>query len=761
MTGASRSLSFTLPKMHPRRITGLLRLGMISGVGLGIGLGLPQLYCWFKTWVDSGVVANGVENWLEITHLPAAYLWGLPLLLMGLAWGLTKLFPKPKFWPRVVMLAILFALLGRYVFWRVLMTLNFDSTLTAMFSVGFLGLELLVLGGQAWQFNWMLLIKDRQPQAQRAELSVKARDYYPSVDILIPTYDEPLHILKRTIIGCQALDYDHVQIYLLDDTRRPAVRELAATLNCQYLTRPNNLYAKAGNLNHALEFCQGELVVVFDADFVPTRNFLTRTVGFFADPTIGLVQTYQSFYNHDPVSRNLGLTETIPQEVEIFSRHYQILRDAVHSAICYGSSFVVRRSALEAVGRFDVETLSEDYLTGVRLSGLGYQVLYLGESLSAGLCADDLAGHIQQRLRWCRGSLQSFFAAANPITIPGLNRQQRIAHLEGLLQWFHSPIRLIFLLLPLFANGLGLIPIKTTIAAWLFYSLPYYLVTLSSSSWLNGRSRAALMSDVYSVLQCVPITLTVFQTLFVPFGRAFQVTPKGQQRWDYRLNWAVAWPLVGLLALSLINLLVCVWGIFRPETAVTSWLKIGLVWSLYNVVVLSLGLLACVDRPQVDGFTWFALKRPVSVVMRKRDAESGQISGQVCLLSEGGAVIALETSTTIPPGTTLELAFGDPQLTLLAQAIGSEFDPGAPQSRLQVMFAELSLSQYRKLVSFLFCQPGQWCWPKSPGELKTLWHLLKTLFKPAWQRYPHGQLTPVVIDLEPTPVSSDLSMRCY
>lgn len=734
---------------------------------MAVGLGLGVL--WWYGWPDSGALESWYSwpiptqvpsMWLDPSNLPEVYLWLIPLACWGLAWGLTHLFPKPQLWSRVLLVAILLALLVRYVFWRVLTTLNLDSPLAAVVSVGFLGLELLVLAGQAWQLNWLLYerpqvkpIPNVHLQAQQSSAPIQTAiqtavyDYDPKVDILIPTYDEPLHILKRTIVGCQALDYQNFEVFLLDDTRRPEVKELAAMLGCHYLTRPNNLYAKAGNLNHGLEFCQGELVVVFDADFVPTRNFLTRTVGFFADPTVGLLQTYQSFYNHDPVARNLGLTDTIPQEVEIFSRHYQVLRDAVESAICYGSAFVVRRVALEAVGRFDVTTLSEDYLTGVRLSSLGYRVLYLAESLSAGLCADDLAGHIQQRLRWARGSLQSFFVAANPLTIPGLNRQQRIAHLEGLVQWFHSPIRLIFLLLPLLANGLGLVPIKATMADWMFYSLPYYLVTLSSFNWLNGRSRSALMSDVYSVLQCVPITLTVIQTLFSPFGRSFQVTPKGRQRWQYRLNGAVAWPLFLLLGASLMNVLVCAWALLGPEGMVSPWEQIGLAWSLYNVMVLGLAVMACVDGPQVDGFLWFALKQPLTVGIKI--GKESQMEGQIRLLSEGGAVIDLETPTILPPGTSLEVEFAQPHLKLLAQAISHGSAQAGPGIELRVMFAELGLPQYRKLVQLLFCQPGQWCWPKSQGELQTLWLLLKTLVRPAWQRYPQGRLTPVVIDLPP------------
>lgn len=217
--------------------------------------------------------------------------------------------------------------------------------LEAALSLLLLAIEVFMMAGYGLQLYLLLHIKNRRPEADAAALAVKSGHYQPWVDIFIPTYNEPLTILRRTIVGCQALDYPHKRIYVLDDTRRPALRELACELGCEYLSRPDNRHAKAGNLNHALTQTKGELIAVFDADFVPTRNFLTRTVGFFQTPDIGLVQTYQSFYNPDPIARNLGLEDHLPQEVEIFSRHYQVLRDGIETALCYGSSFVVRRSA--------------------------------------------------------------------------------------------------------------------------------------------------------------------------------------------------------------------------------------------------------------------------------------------------------------------------------------------------------------------------------------------------------------------------------
>ena len=118
----------------------------------------------------------------------------------------------------------------------------------------------------------MLNIKERHREADLKSLAVVNGIFVPSIDILIPTYNEPVFILRRTIIGCQALDYENKTIYLLDDTNRLEMRKLAGELGCNYMIRPDNTYAKAGNLNHAIANTNGELIVVFDADFVVRDN---------------------------------------------------------------------------------------------------------------------------------------------------------------------------------------------------------------------------------------------------------------------------------------------------------------------------------------------------------------------------------------------------------------------------------------------------------------------------------------------------------
>jgi cellulose synthase (UDP-forming) len=711
-----------------------LKRGVFSGIKgsptvVWVGLGIITIMIaitigWFSGEATITQMFNQLHQfqqnppfWLEVPDIHEKYLL-LPTVVLGvIVYLVMKISPQPDLWSRIIIVSILLAITVRYFLWRSLSTLNLADPLNGLLSLALLLMEIVVIFSNSLQVYHSLKIQKRHDQADQMSVAVIQGQYKPSVDILIPTYNEPVSILKRTIIGCQALDYPDKTIYLLDDTRRPEMGQLARELGCEYITRPDNCYAKAGNLNHAIGQTHGELIAVFDADFVPTTNFLTRTLGFFQDPKIALVQTHQSFYNADPVARNLGLEDHLPQEVEIFSRHYQLLRDGLETALCYGSSFVVRRSALLETGGFVTESLSEDYYTGIRLSAQGYRVIYLGESLSAGLSAENMAGHVIQRMRWARGTLQAFFIKASPFTIPGLGWKQRLAHFEGIIQWFTSVFRLFFLLLPMICYGFRLSPIDSHESELIYFFLPYYLIQLFTFSWLNYRSRSALISDIYAIAQCFPVSIAVFSTLISPFSKQFNVTPKGVYNNRFYFNLSLAWPLI-LIWLGTIICLVKSWH--QP-----SWI---LAWSLYNIFMITVSLLILLDVPRSSVYEWFQLRRVVQIKI------ADQIGwGVTTKLSEIGAEIALTQSPqqfnlTSETPQKIDLEIIEENLKLTGKVVHYQQTEAFPT--LKVEFENVTLSQHRALVKMLFCRPGQWKAHQTPGELKSIQLLLKALLKP-------------------------------
>lgn len=670
--------------------------------------------------------------WLEVPMVTGEYLVFPTVALFLIVLGVMKASPRPKDWSRVVVVTILLFLTIRYLLWRSASTLNVATPLDGVFSLGLFFLELFMLLSNCILMFLMLRVRDRRHQADQVSLDVIAGTFTPTVDVMIPTYDEPLFILRRTVIGCQALDYPCKTVYLLDDTRRPEVKTLAAELGCEYISRTDHSYAKAGNLNHAIAQTTGELIVVFDADFVPTTNFLTRTVGFFQDAQLALVQTPQSFYNPDPIARNLGLENILTPEEEVFYRQIQPIRDGAGSVICAGTSFVMRRSALAAAGGFVTDSLSEDYFTGIRIAAQGYRLIYLDEKLSAGLAAENITAHAIQRLRWARGTLQAFFIKANPLTIPGLNPLQRLAHLEGLLHWFTSISRVGFLLVPLAYSFFGVIPIRASTAEILYFFLPYYLVQLSVFSWLNHRSRSALLSDIYSLVLCFPLAVTVIRVMLNPFSQGFKVTPKGTSSDRFSYNWSLALPLLIIFIASAISL----WINFGNCMIQGGWtegydtsskgLGLGWIWSIYNLVMIGTALLILLDVPRPSPYEWFDLRRTVRV-----NLGDATFWGVTTMISEIGVEVAL-TQPGFPELTTeslpLTLEILEHHLSIVGQVIRTDFSHEFPTVR--VIFQQPTLEQQRQLVRMLFCRPGQWKRRHTPGEFQSIWILFRVLLRP-------------------------------
>ena len=643
------------------------------------------------------------------------YLLAPTIVLFALGQVVVKLSPQPNTWSRRLVAMVLLTLFIRYFLWRSLSTLNLANPVEGIFSVTLLFMELLAMAGGALQMLLQLTVKNRDREADKYSLAMKENGYNPSVDVLIPTYNEPDFILKRTIIGCQALNYDNKQIYLLDDTNRQSIKQLTQELGCHYIARSDNSFAKAGNLNNALKKTNGELVVVFDADFVPTTNFLERTVGFFQKDKIALVQTPQSFYNADPIAHNLGLQNVLTSEEEVFYRHLQPMKDGAGSVVCAGTSFIARRKALCDIGYFVTDSVSEDYFTGIKLSAKGYELVYLDEKLSAGLAAESIGAHIEQRLRWVRGSLQALFIKSNPLTIPGLNLWQRMGHFDGILHWFSCVPKVFFLIFPVICIFGQLNPVLSSTSEFVYIFLPFYMMQLTMFAWLNKRSRSVLLSDVYYLIQAIPVFVTVCKVMVNPFGKGFRVTPKGLSRNKFNYNWSLALPMTILFVATLISFSISLLHSSR------SGFNIGLYWSSYNLITITVAMITLLDLPKHSFYEWFERKKEVNLYSDRTSYQS--VTKKI---SEEGIEVVLERSAKLQTEVFIELL---PEILIISGKV--------TRSHIQnnsiiatIKFQNVTLEQHRQLVQMLYCNPGQWQVKNSPNELQSAFILFKLIVRP-------------------------------
>ncbi|PSR37276.1 MAG: hypothetical protein C7B44_04580 [Sulfobacillus thermosulfidooxidans] len=196
-------------------------------------------------------------------------------------------------------------------------------------------------------FNWSFFISSRGTYLDRGFRIRKPKALlWPTVDILVPTYNEDLSILRRTLTGCILQDYppDRLHIYVCDDGARPAVEHLAEVMGVRYLSRKTRTDAKAGNLNAALAQTTSEFVVIFDADMVPKPKAVKTLVKPVLQNTpCAFSQAPQAFFNHDPFQHNLGLYEALPNEQDFFMRSLQAARAQVNALLFVGSNAAWRR----------------------------------------------------------------------------------------------------------------------------------------------------------------------------------------------------------------------------------------------------------------------------------------------------------------------------------------------------------------------------------------------------------------------------------
>ncbi|ACC71552.1 glycosyltransferase [Paraburkholderia phymatum] len=317
-----------------------------------------------------------------------------------------------------------------------------------------------------------------------------------SVDVFVPTYNESVELVRRTLLAARNIEYPH-KTWLLDDGNRIEMRELAAELGCDYLARGENAHAKAGNLNHALKHSSGEFIAIFDADHAARKDFLTKVIGFFADPRVGFVQTPQDFYNVDSFShRQIG--RRVWHEQSLFFKVIQRGKDSWNAAFFCGSCAVLRRSALERIGGFATETVTEDIHTSILLHKAGYKSVYYPESLAFGLAPHSLDTYLQQRIRWGVGGMQ-VLRRERVLWSSGLTLAQRLNYMASMLIYFEGWQKFVFFVTPPIVFFFGLLPIVAPMGQFLGWFFLYYLLSMAMYLELARGYGALLLSEQYGM----------------------------------------------------------------------------------------------------------------------------------------------------------------------------------------------------------------------------------------------------------------------
>jgi cellulose synthase (UDP-forming) len=305
-----------------------------------------------------------------------------------------------------------------------------------------------------------------------------------SVDIFVPCCGEPLEVITTTLRAVQQINYRPLEIYVLDDGASQAVAALAHSCGFQYLSRAQagvpRQDAKSGNLNFGLGQSRGDLILVLDADQVPSPEILDRLAGIFHRPQVGYVQSKQAFF----------LPEGDPyyNSDKVFYETIQLHNDQANAVISCGSGVVYRRQALQEMGGFSSWNLVEDLTSSYELVSRGWKGVYYPYPLSRGLAPMTLGGVYRQRFQWCMDTMRLFFWD-NPLFKSGLSWLQKTHFL--------------FIMVSYLASGL-VFP--------LFYTIPLVVYC---------RGQSCIIGDelAYGVLRGVYLLSTILMFRYLFFGK--------------------------------------------------------------------------------------------------------------------------------------------------------------------------------------------------------------------------------------------------
>ncbi len=534
---------------------------------------------------------------------------------------------------------------------------------------------------------------------------------WPHVDILIPTYNEPLSLVRYTALAANAIDYppEKLHVYILDDGTRQEFKDFAHQAGIGYVTRLQHKHAKAGNINHALTTMNSPYVAIFDCDHVPTRSFLQMTLGWMmVDPRLAMLQTPHHFYSPDPFQRNLLRYKTIPSEAELFYGIIQDGNDFWNATFFCGSCALIRRTALDAVGGIATETVTEDAHTSLRMQKLGYGTAYINVAQAAGLATETLSAHVGQRVRWARGMIQ-IFRTENPLLARGMKFSQRLCYFNAMAHFMYPVPRLVFLGAPLVYMLLGRSIIPGYWVAILAYAVPHLILSSLTNSRIQGSHRHSFWNEIYETVLAPYILAPTLLALINPKLGKFNVTDKGSTLSETHFDGKIAWPTKWMLLINFFGVLAAPYRLFIKDPEHKGTVIANLVWILFNMVILGVAAAVAHEQKQRRESVRIAAKIPV-----RMDLQDGQqVYGMTIDMSVGGASVKFSGNAHFAIGDLFRLAFprqaGDEDIAATVV--------GLSDGELRLAFSVPTIPEQETLTRALYSRADAWITPAENIEV--------------------------------------------
>lgn len=411
----------------------------------------------------------------------------------------------------------------------------------------------------------LLVARNRRTLSRSTQTPEIIESELPTVTVQLPLYNEAT-VVARLLEAAATFDYprDRLEIQVLDDssdeTRTIAQAKVAelrrSGLDMVYIRRPNRVGYKAGALDYGLDQAKGELIAIFDADFIPQPGFLRDVVGHFRDPKVGMVQTRWGHLN-----RNHSMLTSI-QALMLDGHHLVENRARFGAGLMFnfsGTGGIWRRAAIDAAGGWQHDTLTEDLDLSYRAQLAGWRFVYRPDVITPAELPEDMSAFRAQQFRWAKGTVQTSRKLLGRVMSSSLRFSQRLEAFFHLTPHFAYPLMMLLsvLLLP----ALILMP-ATDPRMMLVVDLPLCFGATGSLATFYIVAEKSQGRTVWDAVRRLPMLIALGAGLAPHLSRAvyeglksmsgeFVRTPKkGIIAGRYRQHAELPWLEIGLALLS-------------------------------------------------------------------------------------------------------------------------------------------------------------------------------------------------------------------
>jgi cellulose synthase/poly-beta-1,6-N-acetylglucosamine synthase-like glycosyltransferase len=382
--------------------------------------------------------------------------------------------------------------------------------LVALIVVGLFSLEAVFLAYKYWQ-------------GRKGRTSIRKTDYFPKVTVQLPIYNE-LYVVERLIQTVCSLDYprEKLQIQVLDDSD-DATGDICTNqvlhfkeqgFNISLIRRIERTGFKAGALKEGLKSAEGELIAIFDADFLPPSDFLRKTVSLFVDSTIGMVQT-----RWDHLNENYSMLTRV--QAFGLAGHFVVEQNGRNSAGYFmnfnGTAGIWRKSCIVDAGNWQDDTLTEDLDLSYRAQMKGWNFIFLNDVVTPAELPAEINALKSQQYRWTKGAVETARKILPKLWKSTLPLNLKIHSTLHLTNNFVYPFILIlaFLNLPLI-----LIKKHKPDSEFFFIIFAFFLLSFAASFLFYALSQKSLYKDWKKRMLLFPVFMSGSMGLSINNTRA-------------------------------------------------------------------------------------------------------------------------------------------------------------------------------------------------------------------------------------------------